>query len=87
MKENLNMTEIKDRRMSITPKQQEVLFYLARGYQNKEIAYRMGLSVSTIKLHLTGLYLRLNVKNRIEALITAQKLGLLKTENLAPVLI
>lgn len=50
MKENLNMTEIKHRRMSITPKQQEVLFYLARGYQNKEIAYRMGLSVSTIKL-------------------------------------
>lgn len=87
MKENLNMTEIKHRRMSITPKQQEVLFYLARGYQNKEIAYRMELSVSTIKLHLTGLYLRLNVKNRIEALITAQKLGLLKTENLAPVLI
>ena len=68
------------RNVTITPKQKEVLFYLAQGYQNKEIAYKMGLSVSTIKLHLTGLYLRLNVNNRIEALIVAQQLGLLPSD-------
>ena len=61
----------------ITPKQKEVLLYLSKGYPNKEIAYRMGLSVSTIKQHLTGMYLRLNVNSRIEALITAQRLKLL----------
>ena len=68
------------RNVTITPKQKEVLFYLAQGYQNKEIAYKMGLSVSTIKLHLTGLYLRLNVNNRIEALIVTQQLGLLPSD-------
>lgn len=69
--------KVKQRELTITPKQKEVLFYLAQGYQNKEIAYKMGLSVSTIKLHLAGLYLRLNVKSRIGALIIAQQLGLL----------
>ncbi|MGN1079795.1 MAG: response regulator transcription factor [Alphaproteobacteria bacterium] len=68
--------KVKQRELTITPKQKEVLFYLAQGYQNKEIAYKMGLSVSTIKLHLAGLYLRLNVKSRIGALIIAQQLGL-----------
>lgn len=69
--------KIRRRKRTITPKQKEVLIYLAQGYQNKEIAYKMGLSVSTIKLHLAGLYLRLNVKSRIGALIIAQQLRLL----------
>lgn len=77
MKKSAAGIKIRQREITITPKQKEVLFYLAQGYQNKEIAYKMGLSVSTIKLHLAGLYLRLNVKNRIGALITAQQLGLL----------
>jgi len=61
----------------ITPKQREVLFYLSKGFPNKEIAYKMGLSVSTIKQHLAGVYLRLNVKSRTGALIAAQRLGLI----------
>lgn len=69
--------KIRRRKRTITPKQKEVLIYLAQGYQNKEIAYKMGLSVSTIKLHLAGLYLRLNVKSRIGALFIAQQLRLL----------
>ena len=81
MKEKPIILKKTTRKITITPKQKEVLFYLAQGYQNKEIAYKMGLSVSTIKLHLTGLYLRLNVKNRIEALIIAQQLGLLHPES------
>lgn len=77
MKKSAAGIKIRQREITITPKQKEVLFYLAQGYQNKEIAYKMGLAVSTIKLHLAGLYLRLNVKSRIGALITAQQLGLL----------
>ena len=69
--------KIKSRKETLTPKQKEVLFYLAQGYKNKEIAYKMGLSVSTIKLHLGGLYLRLNVNSRMAALITAQQQGLI----------
>ena len=77
MSKNKIVSDTTPRNIVITPKQMEVLSYLAQGYQNKEIAYKMGLSVSTIKLHLAGLYLRLNVRSLISALIVAQNLGLL----------
>ena len=60
-------------RIILTPKQQEVLGYLAKGMQNKEIAAEMGLSVSTVKLHVSGILFRLNAKTRTSAVITAQK--------------
>lgn len=61
----------------ITPRQFSVLKLLASGLQNKEIAYRMGLAVSTVKLHVSGIMRRLDVKTRTAAVIKAQKLGLI----------
>ena len=60
----------------LTPKQKEVLIYLAKGMQNKQIAEAMNLSVSTIKLHVSSILLRLKVKTRTAAVVKAQKLGL-----------
>ena len=64
-------------RFVLTPKQKEVLGFLATGLQNKEIAKAMGLSVSTVKLHVSGILLRLDVHTRTAALVKAQKLGLI----------
>ena len=64
-------------KICLTFKQKQVLFHLARGLQNKEIAEVMNLSVSTVKLHVSGILLRLNVKTRTAAVIKAQKLGLI----------
>ena len=64
-------------RFVLTPKQKEVLGYLAMGLQNKEIAKAMNLSVSTVKLHVSGILLRLDVHTRTAALVKAQKLGLI----------
>ena len=55
----------------------EVLRYLCEGLQNKQIARKMGVTVATVKLHLLGLYQRLDVNSRMCALIKAQKLGLI----------
>lgn len=63
--------------LNITPKQMEVLRYLCEGLQNKQIARKMGVTVATVKLHLLGLYQRLDVNSRMCALIKAQKLGLI----------
>lgn len=60
----------------ITPKQSEVLYYLAKAYSNQEISDAMGVSVSTVKLHLRSIFLRLNVNCRTKALITAETLNL-----------
>ncbi len=37
--------------------------------QNKQIASEMGVSLSTVKIHLNRIYMRLNVSNRLQALL------------------
>ncbi len=61
----------------LTPKQIEVLRYLSQGMQNKQIAKAMGLSTATVKIHLNGIYMRLNVSNRIQAVLWAQSSDLI----------
>lgn len=41
-------------RVKLTPKQTEVLYYLAQACSNQQIADKMGISVATVKLHLVG---------------------------------
>ena len=64
----------------LTPQQIKVLKLLARGLRNKEIAYQMGLSVSTVKQHVSGIMLRLNADTRTAVVVKAQELGLIKKE-------
>ena len=61
----------------LTPQQIKVLKLLALGLQNKEIAYRMQKSVSTVKQHISGMMLRLGVNTRTAVVIKAQELGLI----------
>lgn len=60
-----------------TPRQKEVLRLMAEGLQNKEIASRLDLSVSTIKMHINAVYVRLGVKTRVAAVVKAHNLGFL----------
>ena len=64
----------------LTPQQITVLKYLAQGLRNKEIAFQMQKSVSTVKQHVSGIMLRLNVNTRTAAVVTAQKIGLIDKE-------
>lgn len=76
---NINTPEsnLECNRRFLTFRQKEVLTYLGQGFLNKQIAYAMGLSVSTIKLHIAGIFIRLNVNTRTAAVVKAQKLGLI----------
>lgn len=56
----------------LTGRQQEVLALLARGLPNKLIARELGLSESTVKVHLLAIYRVLAVRNRTEAVVAAQ---------------
>ena len=56
----------------LTERQQEVLALLARGLPNKLIARELGLSESTVKVHLLAIYRVLSVRNRTEAVVAAQ---------------
>lgn len=65
------------RRSFLTFRQKEVLEYLEKGLLNKQIAHAMGLSISTIKLHISAIFIRLDVNTRTAAVVKAQKLGLI----------
>lgn len=63
-------------RIRLTPREQEVLGYLLRGASNKEIALALDLQVVTVKLHVRGICRKLNAKNRTQAVLRAQEMGL-----------
>lgn len=57
----------------LTPRQLEVLELMTEGLTNKLIGKRLDLTESTIKLHASGLYQQLGVKNRSQAIVAGQK--------------
>ncbi|MCL6635068.1 MAG: response regulator transcription factor [Peptococcaceae bacterium] len=52
----------------LTPREEEVLSYLAQGLTNKEISAKTHLAVDTVKTHLRSIYRKLGVKNRSQAI-------------------
>ena len=61
----------------LSPQELRVLQLLAAGHSNKELAEAMVVSVNTIKTQLKSIYRKLNVTNRVEACLAAQRLHLL----------
>ena len=60
----------------LSPREQEVLHSLARGYRNKEIAAQLGVSVGTVKTHLRHIFRKLTVSDRTGAVLAALQLRL-----------
>lgn len=60
----------------LSPRELEVLRAVRGGLMNKEIANRMGLSEVTIKMHVRSICTKLNARNRTQAAIMAESLGL-----------
>ena len=54
---------------ALTQREWEVLSLVAQGYRNKEIGSRLFVSESTIKTHLYAIYQKLQVANRLEAVL------------------
>ena len=62
----------------LTPREIEILQYIAQGYLNKQIAAELGISEQTIKNHVTSILRKLNANARTEAVVVAIKQGLIK---------
>lgn len=62
---------------TLTNRQAQVLDLVAQGLSNKQIAYEMGVSEATVKLHINALLRSIGVTNRTQAVVTAQKMGLI----------
>jgi len=68
-------TERKGWANGLTVRQTEVLRLLADGKPNKVIARELDLSEGTVKIHLSAIFRVLDVNNRTEAVLAAQKLN------------
>lgn len=62
----------------LTPREREVLRELGDGKSNKAIANALGISEVTVKLHLRGLFRKLEAENRTQVLRRAMGYGLLE---------
>ena len=61
----------------LTAREQAVLELLAAGLSNAEIAARLIVTVGTVKTHIKGIYGKLGVHSRTQAIIRAREIGLL----------
>ena len=69
--------EVPDQVALLTPKERQVLVWVAKGHSNKEIAEELFMAPGTVKTHLAHIYAKLGVSGRHEALARAVALGLL----------
>jgi DNA-binding NarL/FixJ family response regulator len=61
----------------LTPREREVLGLVVAGYANKDIAREFAVSEETIKHHLTRMFDKVGVSNRLELAMFATERGLL----------
>ncbi len=62
----------------LSPREQEVLELIARGFSYLEIAKLRHVSVHTVQTHIKNLYAKLAVHNKTEAVYEATRMGLLR---------
>jgi DNA-binding NarL/FixJ family response regulator len=65
----------------LTVRQMEVLQQLASGLSNKDIGLTIGMAEGTVKIHVAAIFQALRVNKRIDAVQTAQRMGLLAENN------
>lgn len=58
----------------LTPQQLRVLEMLKRGLQNKQIAYELNISETTVKVHVSDILRKLNVLSRTKAIVEMAKI-------------
>jgi DNA-binding NarL/FixJ family response regulator len=67
--------------LSLTPKEVQVLEHLAKGLSYKEAAELEGISYHTVAHHVKGIYRKLSVSSRGEAVFEACQAGLIRLES------
>ncbi len=68
---SFDQSKIKPNQYQLTPRELEVLQYLAKGYSSKMIGNELGISFDTARSHLKNIYSKLHVNCGKEAIVKA----------------
>lgn len=60
----------------LTSREKDVLLLVTQGFNNQEIADKMSVTPHTVKSHLSGIFKKLNVKTRTQAVLVALQMNL-----------
>ena len=62
---------------SLTPREKEILVLMSQGMSNAEIADRLVVSATTVKTHVGNVLAKLDVRDRVQAVVVAYETGLM----------
>jgi two-component system nitrate/nitrite response regulator NarL len=62
----------------LSPREREILGFLAKGASNKEIARELQVAESTVKIHVQHILRKLNLTSRVQAAVYAVEAGLVE---------
>lgn len=68
----------------LTPREREIIAMLASGASNKEIARKLDLAESTVKIHVQGILRKLSLASRVQAAVYAVEHGLVTEQAKTP---
>jgi DNA-binding NarL/FixJ family response regulator len=72
---NASLRKAAAQAIKLSIREEQIVRLLMRGRTNREIAEQLHISEKTVKHYMTVLMQKLNVRNRLEVVIAAQKLG------------
>jgi len=61
----------------LSPREEEVVRCVAKGLRNAEIAQSLEISEQTVKTHMTSILRKLRVRDRVELLLYARRVGII----------
>ncbi len=65
-------------RPSLTEREMDILWGIAKGFTYAELAEKLGISRQTVPVHIRNIYRKLQASNRSEAVFEAARLGLIR---------